>query len=318
MQHPVGRGRIAATLSLVALAALVATAPAPAATASAASGHVHGACNPFIANGIGSLEPARAAAVGARGGTLGREPAMNTTNTEIAGPAPKVRKGFTVTVPVYFHVINKGPALSDGNVPDKQILAQMKALNDTFSGRRGGADSGFRFQLVAVDRTTNQTWFDMATSNAEREAKRALHQGGRNALNVYSNSGAGFLGYAYFPKDIQGKEFIDGIVLNYESLPGGTATNFDLGFTLTHEAGHWLGLFHTFQNGCAETGDRIEDTPPQQSPTSGCPIGRDSCPDPGLDPIHNYMDYSYDACYTEFTPDQAQRMAEQWLAFRAP
>jgi hypothetical protein len=216
-------------------------------------------------------------------------------------------------------VINKGPALADGNVPDKQIQAQIKALNDTFAGRRGGADTGFRFELAAVDRTTNQTWFDMATSNAEREAKRALHQGGRDALNVYSNSGAGFPGWAYFPKDIQGKEYIDGIVVDYQSLPGGTATHYDLGFTLTHEAGHWLGLLHTFQNGCSATGDRIADTPAQQSPTSGCPIGRDSCPtDPGLDPIHNYMDYSYDACYEEFTPDQAVRMAQQWLAFRAP
>jgi hypothetical protein len=59
------------------------------------------------------------------------------------------------------------------------------------------------------------------------------------------------------------------------------------------------------------------DTPAQKTPTSGCPEGKDTCPEPGLDPIHNYMDYSFDSCYTEFTPGQVQRMQDAWLFFRA-
>jgi hypothetical protein len=57
-----------------------------------------------------------------------------------------------------------------------------------------------------------------------------------------------------------------------------------------------FGLLHTFQgNSCSGSGDSIADTPQQISATSGCPIGRDSCPSvAGLDPIHNYMDYSYE------------------------
>jgi hypothetical protein len=62
----------------------------------------------------------------------------------------------------------------------------------------------------------------------------------------------------------------------------------------------------------------IPDTPAQSTPTSGCPVGRDSCPAAGLDPIHNYMDYSYDECYYEFTPMQILRMQDAWIEWREP
>ena len=101
------------------------------------------------------------------------------------------------------------------------------------------------------------------------------------------------------------------------SLQGGRIPNSNLGFTATHEIAHWIGLHHTFEGGCSAIGDRIDDTPRQRFPTPGWPAGQDSCPEPGLDPIHNSMDYSYDRCYTEFTAQQAKRMQEQWLAYRA-
>ncbi|CRK32971.1 hypothetical protein BN1708_016210, partial [Verticillium longisporum] len=102
------------------------------------------------------------------------------------------------------------------------------------------------------------------------------------------------------------------------TVPGGTQAGFNLGKTGTHEVGHWLGLYHTFQGGCTGSGDQVSDTPAQASFSSGCPIGRDSCPgQAGLDPIHNYMDYSDDSCYEEFTPGQDARIHSFWTTYRA-
>ena len=102
-------------------------------------------------------------------------------------------------------------------------------------------------------------------------------------------------------------------------MPGASPTfagRYDLGGTLVHEAGHWFNLEHTFFGGCNAKGDFVDDTPPMRVPTRGCPEGKDTCAEPGLDLIHNYMDYSDDVCYTEFTAGQVARMQDAWLFFR--
>jgi Pregnancy-associated plasma protein-A len=246
-----------------------------------------------------------------------REPELNDTAVEVPDSGKgKGGPGFRATVPIWFHVITDG---ATGAVSDETIAAQMRAQNAGFAGTYGGANTGFKFRLAGVDRTNNAEWFNAgAGSKAERDMKKALRVGGANTLNVYTTSGAGFLGWAYFPSVYKTRPYLDGIVMDYRSMPGGPyGSQFSLGFTLTHETGHWLGLYHTFQGGCNAKGDYVDDTPFERTPTSGCPEGKDTCTEPGLDPIHNYMDYSYDSCYTQFTPGQSARMQDQYLFFRA-
>jgi hypothetical protein len=258
-------------------------------------------------------------AVSSARGVTAREPSLS----QVAEEAParsNGKKAFSATVPVYFHVVT--PNGVTGNVTLSQINAEIRVMNAGFSGAEGGYDTGFRFVLAAVDRTVNADWYNANPSTkAERDMKKALHRGGAGALNYYSTTAGDFLGWAYFPNVVEhGNDYLDGIVVDWESMPGTStryAGQYDLGKTGTHEAGHWVNLYHTFQGACNNYGDYVDDTPAEAIATFGCPIGQDTCPEPGLDPIHNYMDYSFDSCYDQFTAGQAARMQAAWLEWRA-
>jgi hypothetical protein len=261
-----------------------------------------------------------AAGFAGRGGES-REPDLGQTHQDLPASARgRAGPGFTAGIPVYVHVITDGAV---GSLTTKQINDQIRVLNLTFAGGEGGADSGFSFQLAGVTRTDNAAWFYAGPGGVnEHSMKKALRQGGTDALNLYSTTAGDFLGWAYLPDIVTkpGQAHLDGIVIDWESMLGTSTTyagRFDQGETATHEVGHWLNLEHTFFGGCNAKGDFVDDTPAQKTPTSGCPVGKDTCSAPGLDPIHNYMDYSFDSCYTEFTAGQAQRMSDAWLLYRA-
>jgi hypothetical protein len=147
--------------------------------------------------------------------------------------------------------------------------------------------------------------------------KEALRTGGRDTLNVYvADLQDGMLGWATYPWQVKDDPVGDAVMIDFEALPGGAKAAYDEGDTLVHETGHWLGLFHTFANGCEATGDAVDDTPAEASPSYGCPKDRDSCTADGMDPVTNFMDYSPDACMFAFTPGQAERMGVAWDRYR--
>jgi hypothetical protein len=218
----------------------------------------------------------------------------------------------SVNIPVYWHVINQGTGISNGDIPATQITASIDVLNAAY------ASTPFTFTLVATTRTTNSNWYNLRQgSKQERDMKTALRQGGANALNVYSaNPGGGLLGWATFPSNYSRSPSQDGVVILYSSVPGGTAAPYNLGDTLTHEAGHWVGLYHTFQGGCTEPGDYVSDTPAEASAAFGCPTGRNTCAAAGLDPITNFMDYTDDACMNTFSAGQSARADSLMAQYR--
>jgi len=266
----------------------------------------------------GSSEIEAATSAGARGEGQAREPAGDTAE-EVPVALQHKEGDFAATVPVYVHVVT--PDGIEGNVPLSKVREQVHVLTLSFGGAYGGVDTGFSFRLVSADWTVNPDWYNAGPgSKGEREMKQALHRGGPEALNIYLTTAGIYLGWAYFPSIVksESRAYLDGIVVDWKSLPGmGLYPEFDLGFTATHEAGHWLNLYHTFQGGCNRYGDYVDDTPPQRTPSFGCPVGKDTCSDPGQDPIHNYMDYSDDPCYDQFTQGQAARMQDAWNFWRA-
>lgn len=223
-----------------------------------------------------------------------------------------------IDIDVRVHVITRNNGT--GGVTPKQVVDQIKVLNEAYAGKTAGASTytPFRFTLKSYDVTANSDWYNFGDDD-ERPAKKKLHKGGYDDLNIYiANLDGGLLGYAYYPQDQVG--YLDGVVVLGASLPGGSAAPYNEGDTLTHEVGHWLGLAHTFDNGCTAPGDRVDDTPYQADGDNifFCRESDNTCKQPGRDPVHNYMSYGDDPCLDRFTEGQGYRMLLSWLAFRDP
>jgi len=259
-----------------------------------------------------------------RAGSTAKEPELYSTNEAnaygVIKDAPRMPNG-SVHIPTVFHVVSDHTLSTTEKARwERLIAAQMTVLNDSYSGRTApdAANSPFRFSLTRIDYTVNARWYTVTPGKTERDMKKALYTGNSETLNVYSaNIGGGLLGWAYFPKGYNnGRDFIDGVVMLDESMPGGTAGKYAQGDTLTHEVGHWLMLEHTFKGGCSASGDFVADTPREAVPQFDCPTGADTCTAPGADPIHNFMDYTQDSCMDMFTRGQVERMNDAWVAFR--
>ncbi|HEX5667382.1 MAG TPA: zinc metalloprotease [Chitinophagaceae bacterium] len=228
-------------------------------------------------------------------------------------------------IPVVVHVVLPNSAL----VSAELIQSQLDVLNNDFNAmnqelkgnpylagfmKENAGALGVKFVLAQTVRV-NTTVSSFSTNDGVKKSAR----GGSDAvdpatkLNIWvCDLGGIYLGYAQFPG---GKEWSDGVVLDYRSFGIGRKAGFpyyadyDLGRTATHEVGHWMNLRHIWGDRYCGT-DYVDDTPLHDSPNFYCPEkGHLSNCAPGiLEQWMNYMDYSDDACLYLFTQGQQFRM----------
>ena len=218
-----------------------------------------------------------------------------------------------IEIPIQFTHITDG---ATGQITAQERQDQVEVLNGAY-GPHGITFSYDEAQVRVVD---NADWFRMGhDSAAERVAKSALGVDPEATLNFYTTDGGGLLGWATFPWELEGDPVTDGVVMVYTSLPNVGRPPYNEGQTATHEIGHWLGLYHTFQGGCAATGDHVGDTVPHDGPNYGTPqvgLQHNACDPNALAPVQNYMNYVDDAWMNSFTDGQVARMRDMVGTFR--
>lgn len=251
-------------------------------------------------------------------------------------------------IPVVFHIVH---AYGEENISKEQIEDQMRIINedfqrtnadasktrDIFKSRAANLDIEFKLARIAPDGSCTEgitrTYDPVNTiedrTDSDQEVKTAVPIWDRNKyMNVWvvkdiesGVTGSRILGYAQFPGN---NSQTDGIVVVHDHIGSiGTSSLANAGRTLTHEIGHWLGLYHPFQgtrgsSGCFGSGDRVDDTPPVAESSFGCTSGQNpnTCntdsPDE-VDNVENFMDYNNGNCMNMFTEGQKTR-AYNYLA----
>lgn len=247
-----------------------------------------------------------------------------------------------ISLPVVVHVIHLGEAEGvESNITESQIYSAITGLNSDFADYDGnGTHSGIQFCLAKRDPLGNATngitrtsgygicggGFCYETSgiggSIENQIKDLSRWPPDQYINIWIVVGAGlYKGYAYLP--FLSTHENDGIVVSHWAFgtEGTVEPEYIYNKTITHEMGHYLGLFHTFQgdNGgvCPENnnpytqGDRVGDTPPHIRSSHDCDdTGMNSCDGGSSNDlfVHNFMDYSAESCQDQFSPNQVVRM----------
>lgn len=261
-------------------------------------------------------------------GRLHQQHKNSNVGTRAAAPANKIKKPpakparkmplANIQVPTYFHIIST--AAHNGTVTPTMVQNQINELNAAYN------PYGISFNLKNVSWTINDAWA-YANGTNMASAQAALRQGTYSSLNIYFHTdlSGGLLGTCTLPAPLPLGATLqtyinDGCDVNANTMPGGSFGGYNLGKTAVHETGHWLGLLHTFEGySCTGPGDFVTDTRVESQSTDGCPTNpwKNTCPTvPGDDPIHNYMDYSTDACYESFTQGQIQRIVSLFNEYR--
>ncbi|HEU5146023.1 MAG TPA: choice-of-anchor J domain-containing protein, partial [Chryseosolibacter sp.] len=247
-------------------------------------------------------------------------------------------------IPVVVHIIHNGEPIGSGaNIPEAQVLSQLRVLNEDFN--RQNADrvntpavfesvaGSLDVEFVLAKRdpdgiATNgivrvngnrSSW----TMNDNYSLKSLSYWPAEEYMNIWvCNLTDGHAGYAQFPEsNLPGMEnsstnrLTDGVVIWHRAFgseddgPFSLDRIFNKGRTATHEIGHFLGLNHIWadENGCSGT-DYVSDTPNQGPASNGCPTHpkMDNCSSMLM--FQNFLDYTNDACMNLFTQGQVERM----------
>ncbi len=256
------------------------------------------------------------------------------------GYSPKA----VITIPIVFHEVLS--STEQASFPDSRIDETIQMLNRDYSGQNPHsmysfpatlkADCEIQFCKATIDPNGNPTngiekvIYTGPNWAAGDNGVKQTASGGLDAwdpnqyLNVWvCNLVNGLCGYGTLPGG--GLNNFYGLVIDFDYTGHtGAAATLDNGGTAAHEIGHCFNLLHTWGDDeggsdpwtcatgtCCTGSDAVGDTPDQAVATSGGPTGvvTDACTatSPGIN-YQNFMDYSYDDVYANFTPGQKTRM----------
>ncbi len=256
----------------------------------------------------------------------------------------------SITIPVVVHILHDNEI---GNISDEQVKDGLRILNEDFnrqnpdtSSTRNTANAPFEpvaadmeicFVLAKIDPQGNCTngierrnspagSYDASNSNTKFYNGGGLSIWDRSRYfniwivnSIESGGGAGTtLGYGQFPDF--GSASTYGLVIRHDNFGSIGTADGNTQRTLTHEVGHCVGLWHTFQNGCGGNGSNCEaqgdqccDTPPVDQAHWSCNSSQNNCSQvPNndyygtdvYDQFENFMSYS--PCQNMFTLDQKE------------
>lgn len=228
----------------------------------------------------------------------------------------------TIRVPVVFHVIYNNKL---ENLSDSLILNEFRDLNLDFSASNNMSLLDIEFhnlvgnpniEFYLLDTTFQETGIKgvRRISKQKMVGKNNLLINPQKCLNVFISA------HGNATPKIGG----DWINLSYKS----TGIN---SHVLTHETGHWLGLYHIFGQignsyfwnvALGNHDDQINDTPLQKKATAACYSISSDCPCPPSKIFYknqktlynNFMDYN--PCRCMFTLEQSTSMRNYIIKHR--
>jgi hypothetical protein len=256
-----------------------------------------------------------------------------------------------IRIPVAFHIMHQ---LGLENIPDQLVQLELDRINDAFRNRgffdQGkGVDMHIEFCLATVDpqgQATNgiehifSPYAEVLSRGENYDMRRQHNWDPKRYLNIYTARRINFLigidtinviATAIYPNDAG--TGIDAITIRSDQV--GIANQPEQSSVMVHEIGHYLGLYHPYNDGCPNydcmvQGDRVCDTPPDSRAITfeGCILNNNCATDADdlssqnpffsdVDDLNNlYMDYNDFSCRNAFTPGQRERIRASLRVFR--